>query len=102
MQEHDPFDIARQAATEAERSDAAVLVAEIERSDTEWLMGDERGRRIARGLLAKAGVWRSSFSSDSLLMAFREGARSHGLELLARIDRHTPEKYQLMLQEGKE
>lgn len=102
MQEHDPFDIAGQAAIEAGRSDAAALASEIERSDIEWLMNDERGRRIARGLLIKSGIWHSSFDTNALLMAFREGARSSGLELLARIDRHTPDKYQLMLQEGKE
>lgn len=102
MQTHDPLDIAGMTATEAARRDAAVLASEQERSDMQWLMGDERGRRLVLGQLEKAGVFRGSFADSALLTAFNEGRRAGGLEMLARINTHTPEKYQLMLQEGKE
>lgn len=65
--------------------------ADIEQSlkrqseDFEWLMSSERGRRIVRLLLAEAGVWRSSFSRDALQMAFSEGMRQQGLNLLSRV-----------------
>jgi hypothetical protein len=45
-------------------------------------------------------VWRSSFSTNALTMAFSEGQRNEGLRLLAQITTHAPERYAEMLKES--
>lgn len=63
-----------------------------------WLMSGPRGRRIVWRALERAGVFRTSYSSDALAMAFAEGARNEGLRLLAAVQ-HLPE-YSLMAPEN--
>lgn len=62
-----------------------------EDADLRWLMGDPRGRRIARRLLTEGGVFRLSYTGEPVSTAFREGERNAGLRLLGRLLRAAPE-----------
>lgn len=72
-----------------------------EAEDWRWLMTSEHGRRIVRDLLETTGVHRTSFDQNALSMAFNEGQRNVGLRIEARIAKHAPLTYQLMVNEGK-
>jgi hypothetical protein len=61
-----------------------------EDADLKWLMSDPRGRRIARRLLDRSGIWQPSFTGDALSSAFREGVRNAGLGLLAKLSQAAP------------
>jgi hypothetical protein len=77
---------------------ARQLEEETARTDLVWLMSDPRGRRIIRGLLARSGIYRTSFAGDSAIY-FNEGRRSIGLNILSDIEKFTPQNYIVMLQE---
>ena len=68
-----------------QRETKAKLQAKTEDDDLKWLMSSRRGRRIAWGLLSRAGVFRPSFSTDALVMSFNEGTKEEGRRLLSRI-----------------
>ncbi len=78
------------------------MASQIEIDDMKWLMSNKRGRRFVARLLERAGVWRLSFNTNALTMAFNEGTRNEGLRLLAQITAHCPDRYTEMLKESKE
>ena len=88
----------RDAADMAERNRKA---AELEIDDLKWLMSNKRGRRFVFRVLERAGVWRLSFNTNALSMAFNEGQRNEGLRLMANITAHCPDRYTEMLEESK-
>lgn len=102
MSYSDPLDIRSQERTQAEAEERALLAAQIEIDDVKWLMSNKRGRRFMARLLERAGVWRLSFNTNALTMAFNEGTRNEGLRLLAQIAAHCPDRYTEMLKESKE
>jgi hypothetical protein len=65
-------------------------------------MSSKRGRRIVWRLMERAGVFRSTFTSNSMQSAFNEGMRNYGVVVLAQVHELTPEQYPLMLKEHKE
>jgi len=77
------------------------LARETEQADYRWLMATAQGRRIVWRMLERAGVFRSSFSSDAMAMAFNEGNRNSGLALLATVNSLAPAEYIKMMQEAK-
>lgn len=87
--DYDPFDL-----TEKEPPDKSQ-----ESNDLAAMMATTFGRRFICGMLGDMGVWRSSFSSDPLQMAFAEGRRSLGLVLTAKLMAECPKEYFLMLKE---
>jgi hypothetical protein len=95
----DPFTLEE---AHAERADKARFESEIEIGDLKWLMSNKRGRRFVYRMLERAGVWRLSFSTNALSMAFAEGTRNEGLRLLAQITEHCLDRYAEMLREQKE
>jgi hypothetical protein len=99
VREYDPQDIEAQQSAEDKRRTARRLDQESEESDLKWLMGSRRGRRIVWRLLAQAGVFRSSFSQNSMQMAFNEGNRNFGQHTLALVHTHCPELYPVMVKE---
>lgn len=101
MADLDPTDLLALEQTQREYSETALAERSIEVGDFQWLMSDKRGRRFVWRLLAKTGVFRSSFTGNSETF-FREGARNVGLMLLAEINEHSPEQYTLMLKEQRE
>ena len=56
-------------------------------------LGSVGGRLVFAHLLERAGVFESSFHSDSNVMAFNEGRRATGLRLLEDITQAAPTLY---------
>jgi hypothetical protein len=102
QQPHDTFDIAGQEAAREKAAREAAQRARIEAEDIKRIMADKRGRRFVHGLLDRAGVFRSSFHTNALTMAFNEGARNEGLKLTGLVMDNCPEQYQLMVKEQKD
>lgn len=97
----DPMDLypdERKAHTDA--TVQRKLKSESEGDDLKWLMGSRRGRRIVWRLLEQAGVFKISFSTNSMQMAFNEGGRNYGNRTLGLIHSHCPELYPTMVKEN--
>lgn len=99
---YDAFDLQSQEAARKDAEDKAKLRARIEIEDVKWVMSNKRGRRVMHGFLERAGVFRLSFHTNALQMAFNEGMRNEGLAMLAKLMEHCPELYSLMLKEQKD
>jgi hypothetical protein len=69
--------------------------------DIDALMSTPAGARFIWRLLTLSGVFRSSFSSDALIMAMNEGQRNIGLRLLGDLTEACPEKYINMMRTAK-
>lgn len=83
-------------------ADKARFESELEIADLKWLMSNKRGRRFVFRLLERAGVWRLSFNTNALSMAFAEGTRNEGLRLLAQITEHCLDRHAEMLKEQQQ
>jgi hypothetical protein len=99
MSSFDPLDIRGQerAREDAQKRDRLAQVNEAE--DFKWLMSSKRGRRVVWRLLDRAGVFRLSFNTNAMQMAFAEGNRNEGLRILGQIHSHCPELYPQMMKE---
>lgn len=82
-----------------ERDDAVERQARLDREDLETLLVLPSGRRFLWTLLERTGVFGASYSPDTHAMAFTEGRRSVGLELMLRLQRETPNRWVEMLGE---
>lgn len=102
MSSYDPLDIRGQERAKADKDLREKLVRESEEADLKWLMGSKRGRRIVWRLLDRAGVFRLSFNTNAMQMAFAEGNRNEGLRTLAQIHALCPELYPVMVKEASE
>lgn len=102
QQEHDPLDLVGQERTSAIATEEERLLREREANDLRWVMGNKQGRRFMWRLLSRAGVYQSSFNTNSATMAFNEGNRNSGLQQMNDIMGICPEKYTIMLAEQKE
>jgi len=65
-----------------------------------WLMNDPRGRRFLWRQMSKANVFSPVFNPDAMVMAWNEGRRNEGLQLLTEINRLCPELYPVMAAEN--
>lgn len=101
MSDYDPTDIRGQERKQADTELRNRLANDTEESDFKWLMGSKRGRRIVWRLLDRAGVFRLSFNTNSMQMAFNEGNRNFGNRILAMINSVSPEAFTLMMKEAK-
>jgi hypothetical protein len=99
MSNYDPTDIRSQERARTDKDTAAKLIKETEEADLKWLMGSKRGRRIVWRQLDRAGVFRLSFNTNAMSMAFAEGNRNEGLRILAQIHALCPELYPTMVKE---
>jgi hypothetical protein len=102
MSEHDPLNT---ESVDRARKDSATrdrLAQQNEAEDVKWLMSSKRGRRIIWRMLDRAGVYRLSFNTNSMSMAFAEGARNEGLRLISLVHRHCADLYPTMLKEANE
>jgi len=99
MSNYDPTDIHSQERKQADASLRNTLARDSEESDLKWLMGSKRGRRIVWRLLEQSGVFRLSFNSNSMTMAFNEGNRNFGNRTLMMIHAICPELYSTMAKE---
>ena len=99
MSTYDPLDLRGQEREKADKDLRSRLERQNEEADVKWLMSQKRGRRMAWRFLDHAGVFRSSFSTNAMQMAFSEGNRNYGLRLLGLIHAACPEQYHVMMKE---
>jgi len=97
----DPTDIAANDESRAERAKADKFQRLEGEGDVKWLMSSRRGRRIVWKMLERAGIYRTTFSTDPNVSAFQEGMRNAGLFLVAQIHASCPGSYVLMIEEHK-
>ncbi len=102
MSNYDPLDTEAQDKARKDRTTRDKLADQSEVEDVKWLMGSKRGRRILWRGLERAGVYRLSFNTNSMTMAFAEGARNEGLRMLALIHSACPDLYPAMMKEANE
>ena len=100
MSNYDPLDIRGQERAKTDKDVRDKLDRETEGGDIRWLMGSKRGRRIVWRLLEQSGVFRLSFNTNAMQMAFAEGNRNFGNRTLALIHTLTPELYPVMVKEN--
>ena len=98
--EFDPTDLRAIDRAKADREVRDRLAKETEESDLKWLMSNKRGRRIIWRLLDHSGVFRLSFNTNAMQMAFAEGNRNYGNRTLAMIHALCPEQYPTMVKEN--
>ena len=98
----DPTDIRSHERVHEDVAKRERLAKDNEDSDIKWLVSTKRGRRIVWRMLDQAGVFRMSFNTNSMTMAFQEGNRNSGNRLLAQINEVNPDAFTLMLKEAKE
>lgn len=98
--EYDPTDVQAQHRAREQQERREKLARDEELGDVKWLMSSRRGRRMAWRQLERAGVFRLSFNTNAMSMAFAEGNRNAGLALLDQIHRACPEAYPVMLAEN--
>jgi hypothetical protein len=80
--------------------DRAKVQARIDAGTLTTLMETQSGRSFIWGRLETSFVFASSFSSDPLLMAFNEGLRAKGVELLTQLMKYCPDQYVQMAREA--
>jgi hypothetical protein len=97
---HDPLDLRGQERDAHARTERDKLTHENEGVDLRWLMSNKRGRRIVWRLLDQSGVFRLSFNSNAMTMAFAEGNRNFGNRTLSMIHTLCPEQYAVMVKES--
>lgn len=100
--EPSPYDLSRPHAAQRERHSKALAEQQIEADDIRRLMSSKWGRRFMCRLLDTAGVFKLSFHSNAMTMAFNEGNRNFGNRLLADITKYCPDRYMEMLKEQKQ
>lgn len=99
MSSYNPTDLQGQEASREEEKTRKRLAAEGAEQDLKWLMSSKRGRRIVSRLLEQAGVFRLSFDSNAMRMAFNEGNRSYGNWLFDQIRNTCFELIPVMIKE---
>lgn len=99
MSNYDPLDLRGQERDRADKELRERLERQNEEADVKWLMSSKRGRRIVWRLLDHAGVFRSSFNTNAMSMAFAEGGRNYGLRMLGMVHTLCPEQYPAMMKE---
>lgn len=69
--------------------------------DVKQVMNTEQGRRFVWGLLSQAGVFQTSFRTDTNTTMFLEGNRNAGLALFNDVFRFCPDLYLKMAAEAE-
>ncbi len=100
MSNYDPLDLRSQERSKSEQESRDRLARENEEDDLKWLMSSKRGRRIIWRLLGQSGVFRLSFNTNAVAMAFAEGNRNFGNRTITMINTICPELYPTMVKEN--
>ena len=100
MSRNDPTDIQAQDTDRKVRETRAALAIQQDKEDVKWLMQTKRGRRMLWRQMELAGVFRSSFNTNAMQMAFNEGHRNYGNHVLATIHSVAPDLYPTMVSEN--
>lgn len=101
IEDPSPYDLQRTEVAQRERQNKAQAERQVEADDIRRLMSSKWGRRFVWRLLDAAGVFKLSFNTNAMTMAFNEGNRNYGNRLLADITSLCPERYMEMLKEQK-
>ena len=101
MSNFDPLDTQAMERATSDKEIRSKLNRDTEESDIKWLMSSRRGRRILWRVLDRAGVFRLSFNTNAMQMAFNEGVRNEGLRLLALIHANCHELYPTLVKENQ-
>jgi hypothetical protein len=72
---------------------------EREIDDLQKVLKSPEGRRVIYKILSECGVFKASFSLNSMSTAFNEGKRDIGIMLLKDLDEAEPNAYSQMLKE---
>lgn len=91
-------DISDQSAVEERKKALELRALQTKRVIAE-IMENPHGRNFMWDLLEQTHMLSTSFSSDAMTMAFREGERNFGLQLWARIQEASPARLTTMLAE---
>jgi len=102
MNNYDPLDIRGQETAKADRELREKIAQENEAADVKWLMSNKRGRRVIWRLLDQSGVFKLSFNTNAMAMAFAEGNRNYGNRMLSMIHTLCPELYPTMVKEANQ
>lgn len=102
MSNYDPLDLRGQEFAKADRELREKLAQENEAADVKWLMSNKRGRRVIWRLLDQSGVFKLSFNTNAMAMAFAEGNRNYGNRMLSMIHSLCPELYPQMVKEANQ
>lgn len=100
MSEYDPADLRGQERDKADEQERKRVAQALEEDDFKWLMSSKRGRRIVWRLLEQAGVFRISFSQNSMQMAFNEGGRNYGNKILNMVHTLCSDLYPTLVKEN--
>jgi hypothetical protein len=85
------------------RAEKDFKIAERQRQDAiRGIMSVVGGREWMWGLLSRCHVFTSSFNPQALAMAFAEGERNVGLQLVSDIMEIAPDSYVLMMREAND
>jgi|WetSurMetagenome_2_1015567.scaffolds.fasta_scaffold00850_4 hypothetical protein len=93
-----PFNASDPAQVAAKRRSAG-RKRKAEESVVYTIMSTQSGREWIHGLLSSCHCFSTSFTGDSLSMAFKEGERNIGLMLTAQIMKASPDEFVTMLKE---
>ena len=100
MSSYDPLDVKTQDRAKADKAARDLVDRNNDDADFKWLMGSKRGRRIIWRQLDRAGVFRLSFNTNAMQMAFAEGNRNEGLRTLSQIHTLCPELYPVLIKDN--
>ncbi len=92
----DPADVLAEAKTRKEKDER--YIRRVKKA-LAHVMETPKGREAMEIILDATGMYRPSFNTNALSMAFNEGRRSVGLAILNLID---PTSYETMLRESHE
>ena len=98
MSYENPDPLEREQAQEDAKRQQAIAQREAE-EDLKFVMSSKQGRRFMHRTLASAGIWKTTFNTNAMQMAFGEGKRNQGLMLLSQVMKACPERYSQMLKE---
>lgn len=101
MSSYDPTDLPKQQADKREEDARKRVARQQEIGDLKWLMSSPRGRRFVWRLLDLSGPFRLSFDTNAMKMAFQEGNRNMGNQLLNEVMNLCPELYPVMVKEQR-
>ena len=99
---YDPTNVRGQEQERREAQSRQRNARKTEIADLKWLMSSPRGRRLMWRLLAMARTFQLSFNTNAMQMAFNEGNRNLGNQLLAEVMDLCPELFPVMQKEQQQ
>jgi hypothetical protein len=99
---YDPTDLAAQREEKRDTDARKRLAREMEAADVKWLMSSRRGRRMMWRFMKLSRVFQLSFNTNAMQMAFNEGNRNLGLQLLDEVMTLCPDQFPVMQREQQD